>query len=88
MMPEMTQKKNLYAPGKILPARPCWTHQLAGCCALVMLFISDAQARTWTNADGSKTFEAELKSYDPASGIVDVTWPNGAAMRFSQEKLS
>ncbi|MDG1356642.1 MAG: hypothetical protein P8P36_00435 [Akkermansiaceae bacterium] len=30
------------------------------------------QARTWTSADGSKTFEGNLKSYDKAAGVVKV----------------
>ena len=30
-------------------------------------------ARTWTSADGSKTFEGKLKSYDDAGGKVTVT---------------
>ncbi len=30
------------------------------------------QARTWTSADGSKTFEGNLKSYDKAAGVAKV----------------
>ena len=55
--------------------------------ALALLFVSGVQARTWTSADGSKTFEGELKSYDSANGIVDVTLANGKAMKFAQDKL-
>ncbi len=55
---------------------------------LAMLLVSGAQARTWTSTDGPKTFEAELKAYDPATGEVTVTLPDGAAMKFQQDKLS
>ncbi len=72
----------------ILPAHVFWMTRLFGVAALVMLMVTGVQARTWTNADGTKTFEAELKSYDPATGAVEVTWPNGSAMKFNQEKLS
>ncbi len=63
-------------------------NRLSGTAAAMLLLVTGVQARTWTNADGSKTFEAELKSYDPATGAVEVTWPNGSAMKFNQEKLS
>ncbi len=72
----------------ILPTRAYWMTRLAGAAALVMLIVTGVEARTWSNADGSKTFEAELKSYDPATGAVEVIWPNGATMIFNQEKLS
>ncbi|MEM1293881.1 MAG: hypothetical protein AAGH89_00860, partial [Verrucomicrobiota bacterium] len=47
-----------------------------------------AQARTWTSSDGSKTFEAELRSYDFASGIVSVVTEKGQLLKFSVSKLS
>ena len=56
--------------------------------AFASLFLSGAQARTWTSADGSKTFEGELKSYNPATGMVGVTLANGNAMNFNQDKLA
>lgn len=56
--------------------------------ALVALFISGAQARTWTSADGSKTFEGELKSYDEATGLVVVAKAGGGVMNFKQDVLS
>jgi hypothetical protein len=52
------------------------------------LFFTSAQARTWTSADGAKTFEGELKSYDPATGVVAVALATGKAMNFTQDKLS
>jgi len=52
------------------------------------LLILGVQARTWTSADGSKTFEGELQSYDAASGKVSVTFPNGKRMTFTLDKLS
>jgi hypothetical protein len=52
------------------------------------LLVLGVQARTWTSADGSKTFEGELQSFDAASGKVSVTLPNGKRMAFLREKLS
>lgn len=49
--------------------------------------ISGVNARTWTSADGAKTFEGDLKSYDEASGVVSVT-VNGSVTTFTQDKLS
>jgi hypothetical protein len=62
--------------------------RLAGTAAVAMLLLSGAQARTWTSSDGTKTFEGELKSYDPATGAVGVTLASGKAMNFGQDKLS
>jgi hypothetical protein len=56
--------------------------------AAAFLLVLGVQARSWTSADGSKTFEGELQSYDAASGKISVTLPNGKRMAFSQEKLS
>ena len=56
--------------------------------AAAFLLVLGVQARTWTSADGSKTFEGELQSYDAASGKVRVTLPNGKRMTFTQDKLS
>lgn len=55
--------------------------------AFVGLFGGMADARTWTSADGSKTFEGTLKSYDPASGIVTVIVA-GRPAAFPKDKLS
>jgi len=46
------------------------------------------EARTWTSADGSQTFEGELRSYDAKRGMVSVIRPNGVLQTFSQTKLS
>ncbi len=51
-------------------------------------FLSVAEGRTWTSADGSKTFEGELQSYDAEKGIAVVIRPNGTRTRFTQDKLS
>ena len=52
------------------------------------LFTSaSAEMRTWTSADGGKTFVGELKSYDAASGVVMVV-VSGKEIRFAVEKLS
>jgi hypothetical protein len=61
---------------------------LAGAAAFVLLAPCDALARTWTSSDGVKTFEGELKSYDPDTGEVGVTLSNGKSMSFKQDKLS
>ncbi|MFT4547516.1 MAG: hypothetical protein ACI9MB_001463 [Verrucomicrobiales bacterium] len=56
---------------------------------LALLLAPSAGARTWTSADGTRTFEAELQSYDAASGEVRVILlPNRKRMMFMQEKLS
>ena len=56
--------------------------------AVTSLLLTGAQARTWTSADGSKTFDGELKSYDPEKGMVAVTLANGRRLNFNQDKLS
>ena len=45
-------------------------------------------ARTWTSADGTKTFVGDFKSYDDAAAQVTVTMQNGRTMSFSLDKLS
>jgi hypothetical protein len=56
--------------------------------AITSLLLTGAHARTWTSADGAKTFEGELTAYDPATGMVGVTLSNGRAMKFLQKALS
>jgi hypothetical protein len=51
------------------------------------LLAVQAHARTWKSADGSKTFEGELISYDPNSGTVEVNI-NGAPGSFDHSLLS
>lgn len=55
--------------------------------ACVLLLSPFSFARTWTSADGSKTFEGELKAYDEATGSVTVDM-NGRVVTFKQEVLS
>jgi hypothetical protein len=55
---------------------------------LALLLLTGAEARTWTSADGAKTFEGELRSYDAAAANVTVTLPNGKPLVFMQDKLS
>lgn len=57
--------------------------------ALIGLLASlgSTHARTWTSADGTKTFEGTLKSYDAETQSVTVLI-NGNAMTFSTDKLS
>jgi hypothetical protein len=56
--------------------------------ALATLLVAGVHARTWTSADGTKTFDGELKTYDPATGMVGVALSNGKAMKFAQKALS
>ena len=56
--------------------------------ACTILLLTGAHARTWTSADGTKTFDAELKIYCPATGMVRVILSNGKSMDFTQDKLS
>lgn len=55
--------------------------------AVSCFILGDASARTWTSADGTRTFEGDLKTYDPATGTVAVI-SNGKSMVFTQDKLS
>ena len=56
--------------------------------AAALLLVVGVQGRTWTSAEGGKTFDGELQSYDSASGEVTVTLTNGKRMNFTQDKLS
>ena len=56
--------------------------------AVTSLLLTGAHARTWTSADGAKTFEGEIKTYDPRIGVVSVALANGNSMHFEQDKLS
>jgi hypothetical protein len=62
------------------------THVMA--LAIASLLLTEAQARTWTSADGADTYEGELKAYNPATGLVRVTLANGKEMVFSKSVLS
>lgn len=54
---------------------------------VLTLFGQNLDARTWKSADGSKTFEGELKSYNASTGEVVVV-RNGKDMTFKQDILS
>ena len=56
--------------------------------AVTSLLLTGAHARTWTSADGSKTFEGKLKSYDAEKGMVTMILSNGNSMSFKKSKLS
>ena len=45
-------------------------------------------ARTWTSSDGTKTFEADFKSFDKEATKVNVIMKNGRTMTFGLDKLS
>lgn len=59
--------------------------------AMVVAFICTLAlptwGRTWTSADGAKTFEGDLVSYDVATGTVSVNTPTGTR-NFKQAILS
>lgn len=48
--------------------------------AFTSLLLTGAKARTWASSDGSKTFEGELKTYDPTTGMVGVMSSTGQEM--------
>lgn len=52
-----------------------------------LLLAVTVSARTWKSADGSKTFEGELVSYDKKTGTVEVNI-NGNPASFDQSLLS
>ncbi len=56
--------------------------------AISVLIITGTEARTWSSADGSKTFNGELISYDDKTGLVNVTLANGKKMSFDRKLLS
>lgn len=68
----------------IFPFRP----GNAALVAIASLLLVNVQARTWTSADGSKTFEGEMKSYDASTGTVTVVLPNGKSVNFDENLLS
>lgn len=45
--------------------------------ALGAALLASVQGRTWTSADGTKTFEGTLKAYDAEKGEVVVALRNG-----------
>ena len=49
--------------------------------------FATASARTWTSADGGKTFEGDLSSYDTKTKIVEVM-KGGVKLSFTVDKLS
>ncbi len=55
--------------------------------ALTCLLGASSYARTWTSADGSKSFEGEVRSYDASSKTVSVL-SGGRVMTFTEDKLS
>lgn len=55
---------------------------------LAAALLSVASARTWTSADGSKTFEGILHSYDAATQMVSVKLSNGTLQKFKEDVLS
>lgn len=50
-------------------------HPLSHLAAAFQL-VASVQARTWTRAEGAKTFEGEFQSYDARKGKVTVVLLN------------
>ena len=73
-------------PSAILPAARF--ARITAAVSICMMLLAGAQARTWTSADGTQTFEGELKSYDQATGLVSVTMQNGRLVRYPLKKFS
>jgi len=69
---------------KLLPSR---FYRLLPVLAVPFLLSAPSSARTWKSADGSKTFEGELVSYDEKTGAVKVSI-SGVAGNFNQNILS
>jgi S1-C subfamily serine protease len=55
--------------------------------AITSLFLASVSARTWTSADGKKTFQGDLISYNAESGDVTVN-RDGKRFTFKQQILS
>ena len=55
--------------------------------AICVAIVGTLEARTWKSADGSKTFEGELRSFDKNTGEVSVVM-NGRLIKFNQSVLS
>ncbi len=55
---------------------------------IALSIVISASARTWTSADGSKTFKGTLKKYDAEKGHVTIVRSNGRTITFSENKLS
>jgi Carbohydrate esterase, sialic acid-specific acetylesterase len=57
---------------------------------LMLLLLTGVHARTWTSSDETKTFEGELESYVPETGMVVVKQTTGkkSNLTFHQDKLS
>ncbi|MAS93814.1 MAG: hypothetical protein CMO55_11535 [Verrucomicrobiales bacterium] len=56
--------------------------------AILSIGISSGSARTWKSADGSKSFDGELRNYNPETGFVTVVLSNGRSIEFQQDLLS
>ena len=55
---------------------------------LMFSVVSAEEMRTWTSADGERTFMGQLQGYNPDAGEVTVTRQNGQSITFNQSVLS
>ena len=79
----------MFKPIQMLPVRLSSMRVSRGICLiLVTIGMGSLPARTWTSADGSKTFEGTFQSYDEARKQVTVTLHTGKSVTFSINKLS
>ena len=59
------------------------------CAAVLLAFVSvSAEQRTWTSADGTKTFEGTARTFDATKGTVSVVTQDGRLLTFPIDKLS
>lgn len=77
-----------YSPLK-LRSRGCYASLAVAIQAVIFVTTIDSSgARTWTSADGTKTFEGEFRSYDPENKTVTVVTSGGRAITLSTQMLS
>lgn len=77
-----------YSPLK-LRSRGCYASFAVAIQAVIFVTTIDfSEARTWSSADGTKTFEGEFRSYDPEEKTVTVVLSGGQTITFSTQKLS
>lgn len=60
----------------------------AGILAALAILPASAEVRTWTSADGARTFDGELLSYDPENGKVGVRRADGLETHIEEAILS
>ena len=54
---------------------------------VALLGVGAVSARTWTSANGKKTFEGELKSFDKENDTVTIVYRNGRTITFGTQNF-